>query len=409
VLLVLVAAATAVQMARRSEPAATEALFAEDGKIFLADALSETTPSPLLDSYAGYIHVAPRLIGDVASVLPLEWAPTVMALLTTLAVAVLAVFVYATSSAWIASPAVRAMLAAAFVLLPAAAFEIVASPANLHWYIDFAAFWAVAYPATSRRAVAACAAVALLAALSDPLAAALLPVAIAAALWARGSRIALGALAAGLAVQLVARSGEVDPGADSNVLDLPVLFAERVATSLTIGDRWVPNVGGATSWILLALVVGGCVWASWIADTRGRVVVAASVTLALVTFCVPVQLRGTEPLETGLSGSRYVFLPVMFLLTALAVGLDRYLAGARGGRTVVLVVATWLSTVLLVNYTVAHASRGGPRWRPELDRARVTCEQLPPNVPPEVDVHITPDPKYGLWHARIGCDRIPSD
>ena len=59
----LVAALTALQMVRRpSAPPVWDSLIAEDGKIFLSQALSQHFVDSLGTSYQGYLHTVPRVI-----------------------------------------------------------------------------------------------------------------------------------------------------------------------------------------------------------------------------------------------------------------------------------------------------------------------------------------------------------
>jgi hypothetical protein len=77
--LVAVAVGTLVTLGRRPGAVTGAALWAEDGRVFLVQAL-ERGVGAVNDSYAGYLHVVPRLIAMGASWLPFGWTPTVYAL-----------------------------------------------------------------------------------------------------------------------------------------------------------------------------------------------------------------------------------------------------------------------------------------------------------------------------------------
>lgn len=59
-------------------------VWAEDGALFLRDSLTRPFGSNLAAPYGGYLHVVPRLIAELMSVLPLTWAPIVVAVLVAL-------------------------------------------------------------------------------------------------------------------------------------------------------------------------------------------------------------------------------------------------------------------------------------------------------------------------------------
>src|SRR6266516_4708883 len=123
----LVLALTALQMFRRpSAPPVWDSLIAEDGRIFLSQAISQHFLDSLATSYQGYLHTVPRGIA----------------------------------------------LAVPFV--PVTAHEMSGAVSNLHWYLLYAAFWAVICPWRGRGWLAASTAVVVLAVLSDPLTAVLL-------------------------------------------------------------------------------------------------------------------------------------------------------------------------------------------------------------------------------------------
>src|SRR5205085_1969240 len=163
---------------RPAAPPAWDSLWAEDGKIFLAQALSANFFDTLKTSYYGYIHTGPRLIAFVATWFPIADAPLVMSLLTAAVISLLAVYVFEASADWVASPLLRAVLALAVPFLPVTSREMAGTLSHLHWYLDYAAFWAVISMRRERTWLVASTAVVGLAVLSDPLAGVFLPLAI---------------------------------------------------------------------------------------------------------------------------------------------------------------------------------------------------------------------------------------
>src|SRR5207244_4745365 len=110
-----------------------------------------------------------RLIAFVATRFPVADGPLVMSLSTALVIALLAVYVFEASAAWITSPLLRAVLALAIPFLPVTSREMAGTLSHLHWYLDYAAFWAVIAMPRRRISLLASTAVVALAVLSDPL------------------------------------------------------------------------------------------------------------------------------------------------------------------------------------------------------------------------------------------------
>jgi hypothetical protein len=407
--LLWVGAATLLQMVRRpTDPPVWDSLFAEDGSVFLEGALNNTLPAPIFDSYNGYVHIVPRAIAEVAALFPIESAPLVMSLLASLTVAALSLVVYHASAAWLPSPLLRGALALAFVLLPVATgHESGASAAYVSWYWLYACFWVLVGPTGGRAWLVLASLVALLTALSTPLAVVLVPVAAAAVAIRRDRHgvVVGGALVGGLAVQAIARTG--DPArTGSEAGDLVPLFTERVAAGLVAGDRFAGDllngaIGSVFGWACLVVVV--TVLGLFIRRAAPRGPALACALAAVAFFVIPLLLRGTEYAEpddpAGLAGARYFYLPVIFLLTALLVALAR--AAAR--REVEIAVAAVVALVCAVNYPTLHTGSGGARWKAELEAARAECALLRPDQPRIVRVPIAPP---GSWAVVVDCQDL---
>ncbi len=131
----LVALVGLVVLALRRPGSVTHpALWAEDGSVFFHDAMVHSFPSTLTSSYAGYLHLVPRLLSAVAARLPLAWTPTVYAV-SSLLLATLAMTPSLSSRLeWlIPSRSARVALFAALILLPSVD-EVSGGLDDLHWY-----------------------------------------------------------------------------------------------------------------------------------------------------------------------------------------------------------------------------------------------------------------------------------
>jgi hypothetical protein len=95
--------------------------------------------------------------------------------------------------------------------------------------------------------------------------------------------------------------------------------------------------------------------------------------------------------------SRYVYLPIMFLLTAFLAAFDR--DGPRLRWREVAVAAIVLA-VVAVNYRTPHRGEGGLRWKPELAKAERACARKRADEP--VSIRIVPQD----WDVVIECGRL---
>jgi hypothetical protein len=420
-----VVALTVLQLVRRpSDPPTWDSLYVEDGQVFLGQALGNGFSDSLRTSYLGYLHTAPRLITEIATWLPLEHAPLVMSLLTSVLVALLAVYVFKASSAWIASPLLRVVLAVSIVFAPVTARDIAGTVANLHWYLLYASFWAVISARGSRTWLTISAALVMLTALSDPLCAVLLPLALARAvrLHQRREWILPGVIVFGLFAQLALRDEGADRIGGVDVAAVPRIFAERVTSSLLVGDRYLYDLFGGRTGSLFA-------WSSLIAvalaiglgarRARGRRawLLAGATTLSIVFFLVPVLTRGTDLLVPdvpwALGASRYMYLPVMFLLTALVAAADRGASEpARRLHLRELVLTAVVVGAMIANYDAEHRTAGDPRWSSALADAKAACRagnrvgsvtllKQGPRL-----TAIIPTDRLGHWYVPIACSRL---
>jgi hypothetical protein len=400
---------TWLQMVRRpADPPLWDSFFTEDGGVFLGHAVDNPIRDSLTTSHFGYLHTAPRLIAEPATWFSLEHAPLVMSLLTCVLVGLIAAYVFAASAAWIASPPLRFVLATCVALLPATAREINGTAANLHWYLMFAAFWALVCPWRGRWWLVASAAVVGLAALSDPLTVVLLPIGVLFA-WRSGERRAWvlpGLIALGLVAHVVLRDSEAERFGELKVAELPRIFAERVTSSLLAGDRHLEDLfGGRTgspfAWASLVVVAVALGLGLWRLRGRRRWLVGCAAALSVVFFVIPALRRGSAvfvPAEPWLgASSRYVYLPVMFLLTALLAAFDR--DGPRR-RWREVVVAVLVLAAVAVNYRAPSTTEGGASWKAELSKAERSCVGKAPHEPAQIKII----PRS--WQVEIDCGRL---
>ena len=115
-LLAWVVAASAIQVARAAGRPAWRVVWAEDGTIFLQQALDQSFAQALGTTYAGYLHVVPRLLAEPAALLPLSAAAAWLAIASAAVASLLAAYVWVASATLFETRRARALLVALFLL-----------------------------------------------------------------------------------------------------------------------------------------------------------------------------------------------------------------------------------------------------------------------------------------------------
>lgn len=408
--LLALAAASALHLLRQRGHGAWESLWAEDGSVFLTDAHRDFTGT-VFALNGGYVHLVPRLIAGVVGLLSVDRAALAVSLGGSAVLALLAAFVYAASGQALRSRAARLGLAAALLLLPIAGDELYANLLNLHFYMVFACFWALVWQAETGGALAARSAIVVAVTLSDPLTVLLVPLVLVGPAMRRTSRafVVPGVFLAGLAAQLLLmQSGELPQRNWAfHVSDLPEIFALRITGGLLVGDHFLGDLwleyGHAFSYTALGVVALVLAALLLRADRRTAAFSLIAVLYAGLFFCVQMTGRGTSGIApvTGsfhLHHARYALLPFLFLVTALLALVDRgpprpWLRGAA---------AVWLVALIAVNYQIGPNDRSsGPRWQPQLAEARARCTRRDDVA----RILVAPAPPK-VWFAHLRCDLL---
>lgn len=361
-----------------------ERVWAEDGARFLLDGITQPFASNLVAPYGGYLHTVPRLVAELVSVLPPEWAAAGFAVLAAVPRALIALLVFAASAGYLRSLPVRFAHAALVVVLPAGNSETLDNVTNLHWFLLYGAFWALLWRSGPRVPLVV---FVLLVTLSTPLAFALAPVALLLLLSPRGRVVAL-AYFAGAAVQgLVVLFAERTPYSNDPVDPVQVLLAGllRVPVVAFAGseqvERYYPAFGNLPVLAALLLaglpVLAGLRWG----DRAGRLVVVLGVGFSALVIAVTLTANWVHLLQVQQPGvvaigQRYSIAPCLFLFTAVAVGLD-VAPRPRWGRPAVWVARAVIAAVVLFG-VVQHVRVGGGvldglPWGESVARAWAQC------------------------------------
>jgi hypothetical protein len=395
---------TILVIARQTGVGALDTLWAEDGAVFLADALRGTLASTVFEPAVGYVHVVPRTMAALAAALPLEAAPYVMSGGAALVLAGLAVFVFHASGAYLEHTWTRLLVAVSIILVPAGGAEVFNSAALLHFFLMYAAFWALIWvPKRPAGLVVACLVV-LAASLSDPLTLVLAPLVVGRLIFVRGwpQHIVTVCFAVGLTIQaLVIATSEAarELPASAGVAELIAWFVLYVPTTAVFGERLTGGSQGVSS---LLLVVGalaiwfGVLLIAWKSrhDPRFLLAVVAAATSVLL-YLVPAFAAGTH-------APRYATGPVLLLVISLLSVVDVvWPSPLRSSPGVVTVVVLGvLAVAWITSFPISNERTDGQSWSTTLDEARTSCAS--PRSADQVQIAINPDG----WTMELPCAEL---
>jgi hypothetical protein len=415
-----IALAALTILVRQQGVPAWDTVWAEDGSLFLRDALRDPLGA-VLHPYTGYIHLAPRIVAAVSAALPLDLAALSLAVGSALVVAVLSLYVFWASRGVITSLPARAVVAGSMILLPAAGYESANNATNLRWYLLYACFWSLIRESRTTWQAGADATVAAVAALSDPFTVLLVPL----AWWSlrdrgRLDRTVWAAFGGALVVQLsvvlhefVIADGPPLQNGEFVWAQALGLLGMRVATTFAMGDRAVqmlwPFLGWWMGWLGLALLAMTTLYAVSRTSTRNRGMVLYTIGLACAVFLVSLFLRGTEMISPDgdvlvAVGLRWTVTPILFLTAAWVMLLDEPDTRVRRTtwRRLVIGIGGLLVVVWVWNFPVWSFRSMGPSWTEELRLARGRCF----SGGPVATVPISPIRPEGLWKVRLPCGTV---
>ena len=409
--LIALVAGAVVMLLRIAGRSPLTTIWAEDRTVFLVQALAH--PWHLLDPYAGYLQLLPRLIAQFVSFLPLHDDSAAFAISGAVVASAVALFVFYASAGHVRSGWLRALLAAAVLLLPIAPLEIADSAVNTPWYLLFALFWAALWRPRGGGGMALAALIAFLAGASTPMALAigpLLVVRIVALPRIREQAVTAG-LAAGLLLQVpviaAARNSRVNQLAGPHgVLDFVLHDVVLPALGWHL-DWWLQSAvgrGGATLLVgcALAAVFGGI---AITAPARVRLLTAAALVCGFLLATAAATLSRwvtTDAVHFHIEpGSRYTTLPIFLMEAAVIVAVDNVLrrvrdrvraddqamafgvtrwtgwARARAATAAVTALVAVLSIGWATDFRNGNGRAGGAPWAPIASRWLAECQRTP--------------------------------
>ncbi|MGC8626264.1 MAG: hypothetical protein ACP5VR_01710 [Acidimicrobiales bacterium] len=437
---------------RQTGVPATQTMWAEDGVVFYSDAMARSLWWSLGAAYNGYGQLFPRLAVQLVHLAPLRDASTVIALCGAASLALLGCLVFHMARGHIPSPALRAVLVAAMVLLPVASVEMLDNLVNTPWWLLFAAFWALLWRPTHPLGKLVAAVVCLLAVGSEPLAGLLLPLVVARVVAlprAKEQAASVGfALGLGYQAAIVLANGGERSFTSASWTGVPQAFAVRVGLEWLVGYQGTGGLysheralaTGAGVALLAAVLLLGLAAPSWRPRQRPRpgpsvrAFTMAAFVCAAACFVVPVWLRDAGPLMQvdgyGYAG-RYEAAPVLMVLSVLLVvagtlgtsslpapskrpaGLharhdvgQRGPSGTAGAPEGASANAWWPAlacTLLLapgwaVGLRTPNGRSDGPTWQSQLAAARARCAE--PKPPAFAQIEVDPPGHFILLACR---------
>ncbi len=388
----VVALGALVMLTRYSGRPAWDSVWAEDPGIYLPWALAH--PWHLLQSYGGYLQLLPRLIGQVAALVPIRAASVAFAVSGAVVASACGLFAYHASAGQISSRWLRALVGLSVVLLPVAQLEIADNGVNTIWYLLVALFWAALWRPRTRTGAAVAAVVAFAAAASTSLALLFAPLFVARAIavprrprehaatagWALGSLLQV----------LVILTSHLSRFRPHNPFNAVLYYAHEVLLPalgwhISWHLRHILGVNGATALVggLIVIVLAVAVVTQ---PGRSRVFVLTATATGLVFTAVTSSLAWGGPVQRVTvrveHGARYSTLPILLLDAALIVAVDSYArrwwprprAVAAVAVLVAVLAAGWATDF---RYPVRRYAGPASAWVHTADRWLRYCQHTP--------------------------------
>ncbi|MCA3388171.1 MAG: hypothetical protein INF65_06010 [Roseomonas sp.] len=359
-----------VMFLRRPDILLDAKLWAEDGRVWYAEAHSQGPLAALLRPETGYFQTISRLVFGLSSILPLEYVPLFANSVGLLIRAALVGFLLSRRFDWIPWPA-RLALVLYYLLMPRIG-EVHANITNTHWYLAlYALMVAIASPAYGRAGKIHDYAVFAIAGLSGPFILLLTPCLAVRVLWDAEHRThALRLLFCGIVFSVIQSAAIVTQGADTRSLGPLGATAEllvKILGSRVIAESILPRgprdlasnsiiVLLATTIILLGIRAGG--WRALCIALLGALQMAAAMASPIISHNEP-----QWPLLM-IAGDRYFVIPRLTFIALVLFAFSQL--RARGRVKAVLAVIAILT--LLPSFRLKPVQ--GPSFAKEVNLYR---------------------------------------
>jgi hypothetical protein len=394
-------------------------LWAEDGSVFLQQALTHGRGQAFLEPYAGYWHLVPRVLTSAVVELPLSWQGLGMDAAAAFVQALVALVAYVATRGYVPSRTARACLALVVVALPIAP-EVSDSVANLQWFLLFGAAIALLWTPRTRLGWALICVVVVAACGSGAFGLVVLGLAVvrAAIQFRRATMVVLGLAALTSAVQIGVMLG-APPRTGAQKLYTKVHlqamssgYLRRVVGDGLLGWRRLSRTD--VHGLLDAALLGAALLAVAAVAVARRRRADRLIPLA-VLFLLSVGVYAPIVVLSGVSGDgtlRYYVPATLFFCAGTVVLLTEAVAAAVGqARDVWTIGAGVVSVVILcllgggivTSYNTGGATgrAADPGWSNGIRVAHVKCQGRPDQA--KVAVRISPRPR---WSVKLSCATI---
>ncbi|MDQ0768571.1 hypothetical protein QF031_001320 [Pseudarthrobacter defluvii] len=397
---------------------AQRTIWAEDGGIFLNDALNGTGWAGIFSPYEGYLHVIPRLGANlVVSLFAVGNFGLAMNFASCLVVSLVALLVFYLSKPFSDSLLVRLCWASLTILVAPGPLETLANFANVHWYLLWLTPWLLLKAARSRTEGILLFVVSLLVSLTEILSVMFLP------LFFYGLRdkskwFARGGLITGIVCQVattIAFPRSPSSGYPVNVQSVIEGWFLNSSSALLYGSSFnisnlvrsygpLPVVFAAVPFFLVFTFI------MWKGKSSHRILATIMVAASIGTWAAT-QVVNPQPFFDyasftdaewgGFFLSRYSTVPSMFLLALLPLAAAVLLSFSRAAWSAVLGCFLVLQLVFFFPTVVSRSE--GPVWSEGVRAGQEACLKDPGLVASGIQIA----PRG--WFAdkvNISCNRL---
>lgn len=366
-------------------------IWAEDATVFMESALAHGFWHSIFEPYAGYLNVGPRLIGGFGTVIPLQDAAAVIAVISAFCAGLSGLAVWFGSAGHVRDPWLRGGLTIATALAATAGQETLDSAAYVPWFMLIGAFWLLYLrPKTWWGAVLAFAFL-VLTGLSTPGVWFFVPVgflrlfSLSPRREPRTALVACGWLVGGLAQIPVILAQ--DQGTTMWSRHIWTALVQRVIDAGIFGQRLGGGFWDVAGWAWLTLLCVALVVALILGLRRAPVstrwFVPLTIAIAFGMFMFSAYQRSIGPnifWSPGTSGgtaSRYALVPSILFLSAFVVLLDGAFRDRLGrglrSRWPALAGTALMLIAVAVSFDMTYSARSKPYWSEALRSAADKC------------------------------------
>ncbi|MBK4346433.1 hypothetical protein [Lacisediminihabitans changchengi] len=398
----------------RLPPIAQRTVWAEDGTIFVNDAISGRPLEHLFAGYMGYLQFVPRLLADAAVSFARIQDVALFINLSACAVAGLcAALVFWCAQDVVPARALRFVLAAITIGAPLLPIEVLGNAANVHWIFIWTMLWVLLYLPRTRVGAWLLGLVALICALSDIQLLFLVPLFFvrrrSALVWPPRIGLVVG-LIAQIATSLLSPREAHSGGLGGAIR---AYIGQTALASYLPDPKLLDAALGNLRVLWLALAIAPFVVAFVYVLKRGsglqRITVLYLVPGSAVLWTADSYLNGyggAALTPHAFSFVRYAVVPSMMLLASVIVAAQILLTrSSRPCRVVGAVAAVAVVALLAIHFVPYDTNRSnGPTWDTAIERAQMACNSEPGSA----EEPITTAPKYGTvrWVVSVPCSRI---